>query len=288
MTIPPGVGTAFRILRDDQFSLRTIASRSDIIIRASITVMYDDGSTGIFPLQASSVISANSGDDSTGMAKDGWIIAVNVQSTGTVGRGELWCAIRNGSKNVFANNRNWLCYGYVYSEHNLTLGFYDESVGPPGSGYVNQRIVRDDVAPVDVEVSLAVDNTLRLVHGFVWYYHCSSDVANRTLRASIRDLGVGAPTGMTSGGNTLSQLWPSAAVVTLTANQEGMIMVNDQFAVSLDNGTPTWEDPSARPNPFPYWVQDTDLGEFFFDVTDEEAADRHSIFIIEESWIRIR
>lgn len=288
MTVPPGVGTAFRVLRDDQFSLRTIAERSDIVVLASITVMYDDGRTAIFPLHATTTISAIVGDATTGMAKDGWIIGVNIQATGTVGRGELWCSLRNGSANVFANNRNWLCYGYVYSEHNLTLGHYDESIGPPGTGYINNRIVRLDVAPADVEVALAIANTIRLVHGFIWYYHCSGDVADRTLRVSVRDLGVGLPTGMTSGGNTLAQLWPSAAVVTLSANQEGMIMVNDQFSVSLDNGAPTWEDPSTRPNPFPYWVQDTDVGELFFDVTDEEAADRNTIYIIEESWMRIR
>lgn len=288
MTIPPGIGTAYRILRDDQFSFRTISDRADIEVRATVTVMYDDGGIATFPLQATTVASSNSGDDTTGMAKDGWVIAANVQSTGTVGRGELWCAIRYGSTAVFANNRNWVCQGYVYSEHNLTLGLYDDMVGPTGSGYINQRIVANDVAPVDIQTTLAVSNTIRRVRGFIWFYHCSSDVANRTLRASVRDLGVGLPTGMTSGGNTLSQLWPSAAVVTLTANQEGMIMVKDQFAVSLDNGTATWEDPSARPNPFPYWVQDTDVGEFFFDVTDEEAADRHSIYIIEESWVRIR
>ncbi len=279
---PPGIGTAIRIFRDDQILLRTF-SRTATQVSGSATVIYDDGQIAHFPLQLTTVIGSIVQDTSPKAAKDGWVVGVHVGAA--TRRGRLWAEVRIGSSAVFGNNRQWLCYGYLYAERNLTMGVFDSMVG--GVGFKSNRAVADDIAPVDIQESLAITNTLRRIDGFIWYYHCSSDVADRTLRASLRDLGDGLPTGMTSGGNTLAQLWPSAAVLTLSANQEGTIIVKDQFAVSVDTGTPTFEDPSSRPNPFPYWAQSNDTGEFFFDVTDEEAADRHSIYIIEEEWIQI-
>jgi len=195
-------------------------------------------------------------------------------------RGQIWVQIAH----LDGPSRVPVMAGYVYSERNLGLEFQDP--GPRGgSGAIQKTALADDVTPVDIEHTLGVTNTLRKITGFIWYYHCSGDVATRTLRASARDLGAGLPTGYTSGANSLAQVWPSAGVLTLTANEEGMIVVNDQFAVSQDNGTPTFEDPSSRPNPFPYWAHDDDVGEFFFDVEVAQAADRHSIYMIEERWI---
>ncbi len=38
---------------------------------------------------------------------------------------------------------------------------------------------------------------------------------------------------------------------------------------------------------FPYWASEADVGEFFFDVTLAEAADRHSIYILQEEWVDV-
>ncbi len=177
---------------------------------------------------------------------------------------------------------------YLHPNNQVVLDVFNDTGPGGGNGFIQKRPIADDVAPVDIQASIAATNRIRRIDGFIWYYHCSGDVATRTLRASIRDLGDGLPTGFTSGGNSLAQLWPSAAALSLTANQEGMMVVNGNgqtFAVTSDTGTATWESPVTAPLPFPYWAGEGDVGEFFFDVSAEEAADRHSIYIIQEEWI---
>ncbi len=155
-----------------------------------------------------------------------------------------------------------------------------------GNGFRKPRAIADDIAPADIQEPLAANNAMRRIDGFIWYYHCSGDVATRTLQASVRDLGDGLPTGMTSGVNTLAQLWPTTGTLSLIADQEGTMVVNNAgFAVTIDTGTATWENNSTQPNPFPYWANENDVGEFFWEVANEEAADRHSIYILQEEWI---
>ncbi len=57
--------------------------------------------------------------------------------------------------------------------------------------------------------------------------------------------------------------------------------------MSNDKGARTIEDTTTEPIPFPYWAQESDVGEIFFDVESAQAADRHSIYIIREEWIYI-
>ncbi len=287
-TPPPGIGVGYRVQVNDNFDLRTQASIA-VLVQATVTVLHDDGSVGIFNMALTTNADRTTiVDDATveRVTKDGWVVGLVVDTPGTiVKRGTLLLTVSANTAVVLGGKRIILCRGYHHTEHLLTLGNYENN-GPPEQGFVNYRKVADDIAPVDIEETLALPNTLVDVHGFIWYYHCSGDVADRTLRASLRDVGDGLPTGMTSGGNTLLGIWPSAAVLALSANQEGTMFVKDQYAVSVDTGTPTFEDPSARPNPFPLRIQEDDVGEFFFDVTDEEAADRHTIYLITEEWLQ--
>lgn len=289
MSRPPGIGVGHRILENDNFDVRAQASVT-VDLQLAITVVYDDGTDGNFTLSVTTnpnrtAVVQDSTRPSTA-TKNGWVVGLAVDTPGSiVKRGTVWVEVSINSLSVLANRRTILCRGYYHSERFLTLGD-NENNGPPEQGFVNYRKVADDVAPVDIEETLALVNTLVRVDGFIWYYHASSDVASRTLRASLRDVGDGLPTGMTSGGNTLLGVWPSAAVLTLTQDQEGTMFVKDQYAVSVDNGSPTFEDPSARPNPFPLWIQEDDVGEFFFDVTSANANDRHTIYLITEEWLQ--
>ncbi len=282
---PPGVGFGYRIFQNDNLDMRTQASVA-VVIQAKVTVLYDDGSMALFDLSVTSNADRTTIVDFATVSKavkNGWVVGVAIDTPGTiVKRGTLWVDIGINTPNI---TRTLIARGYHHSENFLALGKFDNN-GPPEQGFVNYRKVADNVAPADIQHTLALPNTLVRVDGFIWYYHASGDVANRTLRASLRDVGDGLPTGMTSGGNTLLGIWPSAAVITLTQDQEGTMFVKDQYQISLDNGTPTFEDPSARPTPFPLWIQEDDVGEFFFDVTDEEAADRHTIYLITEEWLQ--
>ena len=287
-----GVGL-YRVLKDDFLDMRTQASIATTI-QATATLVHDDGTRGNLAIQFDTVAnrSAVTSDRSPTVAnKDGWVVGLRVDTPGVVvKRGTLWVNVAVRSETALGGNRTGLCTGYQHSERFLTLGIFEHN-GPPDQGLKTYLTVADDVAPVDIEHTLSVANALRRVDGFIWYYHCSSDVATRNLRASARSLGNGLPTGMTEGLNTIAQLWPSAGALALTANQEGMILVTAQggnsFAISLDNGSRVIEDVSvAQPLPFPYWATEDDVGEIFFDVTDEEAADRHSIYIIQEEWLQ--
>lgn len=214
--------------------------------------------------------------------------AVAVVEQGAPQRGEVFVLLRVRDRNTTTVGE--LFSDYIYGNH---VPAFPHVTGPgpgDGAGFIKPRAVADDIAPADIQETLSAQNTLRRIDGFIWYYHASGDVADRQLRVTVRDLGVGLPTGMTSGTLTTAQIWPSAGVLTLSANQEGMMLVSatmgNSFAVTGDNGTRVFEDVSvAQPLPFPYWANKADVGEFFFDVTDEEAADRHTIYILQEEWI---
>ncbi len=190
--------------------------------------------------------------------------------------------------------RDGVAYAHPVADYLYTGNFPSwpgKKISPlEGPGFVHNNRIANDIAPADIEHTLGVANALRRIDGFIWYYHCSSDVASRALRATLRDVGDGLPTGMTSGINTSIKNYPSAGVLTLTANEEGVIYVNaatgKSFAASLDNSALTIEDITTEPDPFPYWAQPSDVGELFFLHANEESADRETIYIIEEEWIR--
>ena len=161
---------------------------------------------------------------------------------------------------------------------------------PDSQGRWFWSTVLDDVAPAAATVTrLAASNARRIIWGFVWYYHASGDGATRVLRNMIRNPGLGLPTGMTQGANT--RPWLSRADVTLTANQEGTIYAmgkrsgGDGFHSDVDNGTISVADASTLPIPFPLMVEENDLADLEFIVTDGHANDRNSAHILIEEWI---
>ncbi len=185
--------------------------------------------------------------------------------------------------------RDVLCAGYLYGARVVALGVNEGS--REGPGFTRNRVIADDIAPVDIEHTLGVNNLLRRIDGFIWYYHASSDVASRTCRVRMRDMGDGLPTGMTSGLKTTIKAWPSTGNLSLIADQEGLIYVNantgKSFATSVDDGTGAIEDITTEPDPFPYWAQENDVGEILFDVGSANANDRQTIYIIEEDWMDV-
>ncbi len=158
---------------------------------------------------------------------------------------------------------------------------------PDSFGYLHWRIIADDIAPVDIQTALAIANSRRIIYGFVWYYHASADVAARTMKATLRNLGLAMPTGFTEGFN--STIW-GTATVTLTADEEGLIYVmapnaRDGFSMSADDGTAASANSASAPQPFPLLISQEDLAEIFWNVGSAHANDRHSIYILEEEWI---
>ncbi len=278
-----------RVRRGDFFQIVSVSSLA-VELTIQIVVDFDDGTSREYRQALTTSGSNGVASKSFGnVEKSGNVVrAVAAVQTGDPKRGEVYTVLRVRDRNEVTVGE--LFGDYVYGIHIARFPFVTPPGPGEGDGFRHSLAIADDIAPVDIQHTLGVTNTLRRIDGFIWYYHCSGDVADRTLRASLRDLGDGLPTGMTSGANTRVQRWPSAAVLTLSANEEGIIYVNGAegkagFATSSDNGVQTIEPTTTQPIPFPYWARSTDVGEFFFDVTDEEAADRHTIYIIEERWI---
>ncbi len=175
--------------------------------------------------------------------------------------------------------------GYVYSINPIGLGEFTEAAGGMGNRFWNA--VAADVSPVDIIKTLATTNARRIIHGFIWYYHASGDVATRVMEAQLRNIGPDLPTGMSPGGRTM--VWTSGSI-SMTQNEEGMIYSyaeggRDGRSILNDTGVIGVDNTGTKPTPWPLSVIETDDAELRFSLTNEEAADRHSIYLDIEEWM---
>ncbi len=270
--------------------LLTIFSTFPAVVAAEVTIRKVDGSyetVRVAETTTGTVTGEESFRTSSQFSRDGEVTNAVILNRISGKRGQTYGRLQTtyGQGPI----RDVLCAGYLYGARVLTLGVNEGS--REGPGFRHSRAIAEDQTPVGIEMDMEIGNQIRRVDGFVWYYHCSGDVATRTLQVSVRDLGNGLPTGMTSGSKTTVKLYPSAGVMSLTANQEGVIYVNantgKSFAVSVDDSAKTIEDITTEPDPFPYWADESERGEIFFNVQDEEVADRHSIYLFEEVWMDV-
>jgi len=283
--------TVHRVKALDRFQLVSTSSEVQTLF-PRVVVRYDDGSISeTFTTTRETNATRASQTKLFGTVRgDGVVERATVASKTAAKRGRTYVELftKDGQEDA---NQDVLLTDYIASALQPSLGRFRESGPGGGTGFKDNRAIADDIAPVNIEHTFGETNLLRRIDGFIWYYHASSDVATRTLRVTMRDMGDGLPTGMTSGANTTAAAWPSAGALSLTGDQEGMIYVNavtgKSFAVSVDNGTGTIENITTAPDPFPYWAGEADVGELVFTLVDEEGADRHTIYIIEEDWIYI-
>ncbi len=270
--------------------LLTVFSTFEATVAAEVTIRKDDGTyetVRVSEIATGTITGEEEFRARSQFSRDGEVTNAVVLNRTSGKRGQTYGRLQTtyGAGSI----RDVLCAGYLYGARVLTLGVNEGS--REGPGFHHSRAIAEDQTPVDIEMDMEIGNQIRRVDGFVWYYHCSGDVANRTLQAFVRDLGNGLPTGMTSGVNTSVAFYPTAAPMPLSANQDGMIYVNantgKSFATSLDNGVKTTEDITTDPDPFPYWADESERGEIFFDVEVAQAADRHSIYLFEEVWMDV-
>ncbi len=280
-------GERHRVRAGDRFQV--IGKASTVFqMEARVTVEFDNGRMRDYRRKLTTIADrvARANNFGADIEADGRVVrAIIANQTFGVSRGRVRGAISTVDSNL--RDVDTLLDDYVEAGGKLDR-FTDTGPGG-GNGFKENRVIADDIAPADIEETLAATNALRRIDGFIWYYHCSGDTATRTIRAFLRSPGDGLPTGMTEGPNTIVGRWPTSGVLSLIANQEGLIYVNaaegKSYSVNVDNGALVKESSSTQPDAFPYWAQEDDVGELFFDVTDGEAADRHSIYIIEEEWL---
>ncbi len=200
-------------------------------------------------------------------------------------RGQTWVHVQLSRRGVPIQ---MLGSGYWTDTFTPSLGVIGESGPAGGEGFVSWFEVANDIAPASIVQALAATNAYRKVYGFVWYYHSSGDTATRTMRAGLRDVGLAQPTGMTQGDKTRS--WVNEAVISLTANEEGLMYVmapgaREGYQVVLDDGAATIANTASEPMPFPLLVPEDDAADLLFTLSSPHANDRHSIYILMEEWI---
>lgn len=238
----------------------------------------DEVSTGIITAQSDRTIATV--QSSQRFKHDGEVISAHVRVvSGSPVRGQLFAVlrIRNGVE---------LCRGNLTTEQGANLGIFENSSG--GRGHVSWRTISDDITPGDIVAALAAANTLRKVFAFVWYYNCSADIAVRGFSVTYNNPGLARPTGFSQTG--LIQQFVQTALG-LTAGQEGILYASsisgqDGIGVTNDNDAAlVVQSTNSAPNALPLLVEENDLAEIRFNVANEQAADRMSIYILQEEWL---
>lgn len=269
--------------KGDSIVLTNIGSLVSVEIEARAVLLGpkgkpDEVSTGIIDAQSDRTTS--DAQSSQRFNHDGEIVSAHVRVvSGSPVRGQLFAVLR-------VRNGPELCRGYLTTGQGVNLGTFENSLG--GRGHVAWRTIADDTAPADTIAALATTNTLRRVYGFVWYYHCSSDAGTRGFSVGYNNPGLATPTGYSQTG-LITQFIQTA--LGLTPNQEGVMYASsfagqDGFGVTNDNDAALVIQPSSSaPDPLPFLIEENDLAEIRFNVANENANDRMSIYISQEEWL---
>ncbi len=257
--------------------------------RASVTtktelfgrVQYEDGSKDRFE-----VLITHAGDRANQLFRtpdqflqNGFVEALTVD-TGIIKRGEYYMMVA-----VERLQHHYpIAASYIGVPHS-PLGFFEDPLG--GKGLMSWRTAIDDVTPASVTVVMAATGAFRRIYGFVWYYNCAAEVANRLLRVFIRRPGTSVPTGFAIGGEVNL---PHSDNLSLQTGEEGILYSyknrgGDGFSSRNDNGTVTVESPTTTPQIWPVDVPQDDLFHLRFNITDAHADDRHTILVLQEEWL---
>ncbi len=216
----------------------------------------------------------------------GFLHGISVFGAGD--RGTKRVAVAVGRRGLFFS----LCEGYVYDSHGLDDGEFTEPGPGGGEGFLSwvPAFTRDRAGNgAAVDFDLFATNALRKIYGVAWYYHCSGDVANRTfVQPLLAGLSGTKPTGFTlTGANAL--FWNLGGDIALVADEEALFMSKNDRTARVDNGVMTVVDTSTDPTPWPLWVTEDDIDTIlrFPAITNGEALDRHSAYVLMEEWLII-
>lgn len=282
--IPLG-GERHRVRFGDRFE---VIGKASVIfeMEARVTVEYDDGRLRDFrrKMTTTAARTALARRFASTMEADGRVVrAIIINQTSNIQRGQ----VRGAITVLDANGKTVDILLEDYVENGGFLDVFSDTGPGGGSGHLSWRAIAEDVAPVDIVEVLAAANVYRRIYGFVWYYHCSSDVADRVLDTFIRAPGLGIPTGF-----SLAEVvnLPISAV-TLSADQEGIVYAykgpagGGGFASKNDNGSIVTASTDTQAQVWPLEVYEDDLVEIRFNETNANANDRHSIYILQEEWL---
>lgn len=200
------------------------------------------------------------------------------------------------------HGQTWVIVNLIRSGvsiQNLAAAYWSSMEGPAlgvlrtsreGGGLTSPLTLANDIAGnVATNAALSSVNAFRIIRGIVLLYHCSSDVADRTLQVLLRRPFGPGPTGFT---NVAAQIAWNSPTTSLQADEEGMLYIGEAgaglFQTQNDDGTVTISDNTTVPNPFPLHVQEGETAtQIRTNFTNGNANDRYSMYAIQEEWLDV-
>ena len=272
-----------RILKGETVDIAWVSS-IDVTLYYAVRIIYDDGQTDTLrqdPFATGVVTAVTKAFGQRHAKQNGWIVDAQINAATVGQRGQTMVALTIAD----APDGMMICAGYIYAFHPVVMDQFDEAGPGGGEGSLSWVSLAADIAPVDVTQVLAATSAFRRIWGFVWYYNAAAVVATRTMTARLRKPGLAFPTGFALTGG----VWNSASI-SLTTGEEGIMYVKGQgaaYAVNNDADTLSVANTTTAPLPFPYDALKDDLADLLFDIDAADAADRHSIYLLQEEWVKL-
>jgi len=272
-----------RILQGQILTLHTISDAA-VAVRAWIRVIYDDGTGQLLtvpetPRSASRVAEALASTDV--ISQNGWVVNAEVEMvTPDINRGQTYVRLAVEPFGCV------LLQDYCFSDFgHVSLGTFVQPGPGGGGGNVHWEAIKANGAPATFSYLLRIaSNLIRKLRSVSWYYAASGDVASRTLALSLRTVGGGVPTGF--GAGVLRDVFAPTGI-TLTANQDGIIFMDEKRYGVNDNGTVTIVDAAGNPSPLPLLITEDDSATLDGVLTNEEVADFDVVWGLFEDWVTL-
>jgi len=266
-----------RILQGQTLHLHTI-SNAVVSLRAWVRVIYDDGSGQLLtvpetPRSASRVAEDLASTDV--VIQNGWVVNAEVEMvTSGIIRGQTY--VRLAVEPFGAA----LLQDYCFSDFgNVSLGTYIQSGPGGGAGHNHVITVLSGAAVASTLYVLPVSNMIRKIFSYAYYFEASSGVATRVVAVVLA-------TPLEDPPSVGALVW-TPDTVTLTADENGALYADANFASQNDDGTVAID---SDPTVFPLWITE-DMGpggnyEFRFTATNIDSPnDLAAIYVFAEEWV---
>ncbi len=280
---------AFRIRQGQSIHLQVFSSVV-MTIKGNFPIRYDDGTDDEILVNEFGTAGTYTGEIVPirhAARQDGYItgggVSVVAISAVQPARGQVYVRAFISPGPTTDLSLQLLLEGYLYEGFGVPAGMSVEPGPAGGAGFLTIEALANDIAPVDITNTPAQTNAFRVLHGFVVYYNCAAEVANRTVNVSVRAPFGSLPTGMPIG-NTVD-VWRAPTLGNLTTGQEGTLYARDKLVMDNLATTISVQNNAAAPSPFPLDVDEDDPLTLFFDVGAAHADDRWSIYLLYEEWL---
>jgi len=272
----------YRIKQGQALSLQFISS-TIATVRAWARVRYDNGEDSLLFIPdfvaTADPIEPTLAEPGDAARLDGWVVdaLVELPNDLDVERGQVYVKL------FMYPFGPTLCSDYCYSSFGqVALGTYKVAGPAGGAGFLEVVTLSPEGVPVaeftHVFASL-VAGVVRKIHGFVWYYIASADVASRELSSELKN-----PLGAFATGMDRLTVF-DIPKVTLTASQQGTVFADEKRSGSIDHTVLTIESAAANPSPFPFFALFGDPYNLVLTAASLHANDLDVMYLKRESWV---